>query len=404
MGRSPSPHALAVCLLLAAAPASSTTIPPDSTSDPLDAINCVLKAGSFSDASDLACPPSTCMQACDVDGKRARASLVLSHLTIGRRYVETTVYTEFTVDPGAAGAGNVVDGTIQYDVQWEGGWFLIGVLTGFNGDQTNMSLVLRDVTASRKIVSQVVLHSMDVASAGSLPNAPIDIGGQLDKGEVTNSLTAKVVRGHTYRIELVLRAEGFAFPNTSVTMDYFSLGWGLWWNELRVAIGTDVEERLTNIENRLTEVENRVTVIEHQLRHHTHSYLTGRGEGHNNTVAATSEAIIVDGGPLSPEELKRLPLEPGGVRPPPNPSTLRSETEGTIGPRTTIRYMLPDRLPVSLRLYDALGRLVSTLVDAEEGPGGHEVSIDAGSLQSGVYYYRLIAGPYSENRKLMVVK
>ena len=105
-------------------------------------------------------------------------------------------------------------------------------------------------------------------------------------------------------------------------------------------------------------------------------------------------------GSLSP----LFPAEPGGVRRPPIASMLRTETEAPFGPRTTIRYTLPDQLPVTLRVYDALGRLVSTLVEGEQAPGEHEVGIDATSLQSGVYYYRLVAGPYSESRKFTVVK
>jgi hypothetical protein len=64
-----------------------------------------------------------------------------------------------------------------------------------------------------------------------------------------------------------------------------------------------------------------------------------------------------------------------------------------FNPTTMIRYGLPQRAVVSLRVFDALGREVRVLVDEERSAGVHEVRFDAVGLASGMYIYRLQAHP-----------
>jgi hypothetical protein len=51
-----------------------------------------------------------------------------------------------------------------------------------------------------------------------------------------------------------------------------------------------------------------------------------------------------------------------------------------------------------------LGREVTTLVDETKAPGSYEVTFDAGRLASGVYLYRITAGPYTHSRKMLLLK
>jgi hypothetical protein len=55
-------------------------------------------------------------------------------------------------------------------------------------------------------------------------------------------------------------------------------------------------------------------------------------------------------------------------------------------------------------VYDVLGREVATLVNEVKQPGRYSVHWNAGSVASGVYFYRLKAGEYSETKKLMLMK
>jgi len=71
---------------------------------------------------------------------------------------------------------------------------------------------------------------------------------------------------------------------------------------------------------------------------------------------------------------------------------------------TTIGYALPEKTNVSLTIYNVLGQEVATLVDGSRPPGAHEVTFDASSLSSGVYFYRLEAGDRTRSRKLSIVQ
>ncbi|MDP2036072.1 MAG: T9SS type A sorting domain-containing protein, partial [Ignavibacteria bacterium] len=97
-----------------------------------------------------------------------------------------------------------------------------------------------------------------------------------------------------------------------------------------------------------------------------------------------------------------------------------------FNPSTTIKYSVPvvdayyasTRL-VQLKVYDALGREVATLVNEEKQPGTYEVEFNVEtlhlsrrglaksngvSLSSGVYYYQLSADNYNEVKKLLFIK
>jgi hypothetical protein len=75
-----------------------------------------------------------------------------------------------------------------------------------------------------------------------------------------------------------------------------------------------------------------------------------------------------------------------------------------FNPRTTISYELPEVALVKIRVYNARGGLVRTLLDLNQTAGHHEVVFDGTGIASGVYFYHLEAGNYSEARKLMLLK
>lgn len=75
-----------------------------------------------------------------------------------------------------------------------------------------------------------------------------------------------------------------------------------------------------------------------------------------------------------------------------------------FNPSTLIRYELPEEARVRLRIYDATGRLVRELVDAEQTAGSYEVAFTADDLPSGLYVTRLQAGSRVLTRKMTVVR
>jgi len=75
-----------------------------------------------------------------------------------------------------------------------------------------------------------------------------------------------------------------------------------------------------------------------------------------------------------------------------------------FNPSTNIRYRLLNTGDVKLSVYDILGNEVSTLVNEKQKAGTHEITFNAGIISSGIYFYRLIAGKYSETKKMILVK
>ncbi|HEY6571860.1 MAG TPA: T9SS type A sorting domain-containing protein, partial [Candidatus Eisenbacteria bacterium] len=201
-----------------------------------------------------------------------------------------------------------------------------------------------------------------------------------------------LIRGHTYRLGLKAHSEGKGILNAVITLDYKTGDWGLWWNDLKVSIAPDLAEEIEKLKKRVDALEN-----------HTHTYLTGRGEGHNNTEVETSKPILVDVDDPTAEEKKLLPAEDGADALPVK-SVFLNNAPNPFNPSTTITYTLPERLLVTIRLYDAQGRLARTLVSEDRDKGPHAIAFDGEGLASGVYYYRLTAGKFSETRKLTIVR
>jgi photosystem II stability/assembly factor-like uncharacterized protein len=75
-----------------------------------------------------------------------------------------------------------------------------------------------------------------------------------------------------------------------------------------------------------------------------------------------------------------------------------------FNPATTIKYRVPFSGIVKLEVYDVLGRLVTTLVNEVKERGTYYTTFDAATFASGVYFYRMRAGDYSETKRMMVVR
>ena len=75
-----------------------------------------------------------------------------------------------------------------------------------------------------------------------------------------------------------------------------------------------------------------------------------------------------------------------------------------FNPITKIRFQLPKQSNVTLKIYDVLGREVSTLLNDEKTTGVYEVDFDASGFASGVYYYQLRTEEFIKTRKMQVMK
>ena len=88
----------------------------------------------------------------------------------------------------------------------------------------------------------------------------------------------------------------------------------------------------------------------------------------------------------------------------PNDFVLFQNYPNPFNPTTTINFAIPNGGKVKLKIYDVLGRVVSTLVDEHLSAGQYSYQFNARNLASGVYFYRLTTGGFSSVKKLNLLK
>ncbi len=151
------------------------------------------------------------------------------------------------------------------------------------------------------------------------------------------------------------------------------------------------------------------------------TYLTGRGAGTaSNYWAVVSNIILpngkikifIPGGALSTSfpGLYTIQVDPCtitnvSVNPEiPKDYNLSQNYPNPFNPTTKITFALPKSGLVTLKVYDILGREVSTLVNEVKNAGTYTVEFDASNLSSGIYFYRLESNGYSAIKKMMLLK
>jgi len=80
-----------------------------------------------------------------------------------------------------------------------------------------------------------------------------------------------------------------------------------------------------------------------------------------------------------------------------------------FNPTTKIKFEIPgqarnDNLLVTLKVYDLLGREIATIINEEKPIGEYEVEFDAAGLPSGIYFYQLRSGNYTETKKMVLIR
>ena len=88
----------------------------------------------------------------------------------------------------------------------------------------------------------------------------------------------------------------------------------------------------------------------------------------------------------------------------PSDYKLYSNYPNPFNPATKIKFDQPVKSHTSLIVYDALGRVVQTLVNTELKEGTYEYTWDASKYNSGVYFVRIISDKFAETKKMMLVK
>lgn len=75
-----------------------------------------------------------------------------------------------------------------------------------------------------------------------------------------------------------------------------------------------------------------------------------------------------------------------------------------FNPATVIKYAIPAEGLVTIKIYNALGEEVKALVNEIKQAGNYQVTFDASGLSSGVYFYRINSGKFTETKKMILAK
>ncbi|RPI13117.1 MAG: T9SS C-terminal target domain-containing protein [Ignavibacteriae bacterium] len=75
-----------------------------------------------------------------------------------------------------------------------------------------------------------------------------------------------------------------------------------------------------------------------------------------------------------------------------------------FNPVTVINYDIAKRGNVSIKIYDVLGKLIKEPVNEVKNAGRYQVSFDASNLPSGIYYYEINSGSFTDSKKMVLVK
>ena len=83
---------------------------------------------------------------------------------------------------------------------------------------------------------------------------------------------------------------------------------------------------------------------------------------------------------------------------------LKQNYPNPFNPSTKIEFSIPKTEHVVLKIYDLLGREITTLLNEEKIKGTYKINFNAESLSSGIYYYKITAGIFTNSKKFILLK
>jgi hypothetical protein len=88
----------------------------------------------------------------------------------------------------------------------------------------------------------------------------------------------------------------------------------------------------------------------------------------------------------------------------PSAYSLSQNYPNPFNPATNIKFAIPKNEFVKITVFDMLGKEIETLVNEQLQPGTYETNWNASNYPSGVYFYKLSAGDFSETKKMLLLK
>ena len=84
--------------------------------------------------------------------------------------------------------------------------------------------------------------------------------------------------------------------------------------------------------------------------------------------------------------------------------SLNQNYPNPFNPTTMITYSVPKTSLVTIKVYDILGREIEKLVNEQQTPGNYSVEFNGSKHSSGIYFYQLKAGSFTETKKMILMK
>jgi len=211
------------------------------------------------------------------------------------------VYTDFNITGVKEGA--LVGSFLSAEVD------VFGVLSGLGPKavaSVKVSLEVTDTTEGVLVAAETVVD--DSIADGTIPVS----------GKNALAMPLPLTRGHSYRVSLIIRALATGSPGDAAgaLSDFANTAS---WSGLSVTAGDDpfaliskldirvtqletdvdaLEERVDGIEGDIEELDENVEQLREDFDNHSHTYLTGKGTGHNNTEAETGAPLLPPGEPV----------------------------------------------------------------------------------------------------------
>jgi len=121
-------------------------------------------------------------------------------------------------------------------------------------------------------------------------------------------------------------------------------------------------------------------------------------DNRNDAGGMYAQNINFDGSFGAPTGITNL----GGVTP--EKYTLSQNYPNPFNPSTTIKFEVAKNSFVSIKIFDLLGREVKSLVNDNLNKGSYEINFNASELSSGVYFYKMTGGDFSQIKRMMLLK
>ncbi len=126
--------------------------------------------------------------------------------------------------------------------------------------------------------------------------------------------------------------------------------------------------------------------------------------GHNQTGYNTNFSPVQTTFFITPNYTQPLTSVQSDAALVPGTVSLAQNYPNPFNPSTTISFSLPSKAFVSLKIFDVMGREVATLASEDMPTGKYSRTWNASEMPSGMYFYRLQVGSFTETKKLLLIR